>query len=171
MTAQLLKLLRTTRILPFFVSIAVGGLGMWFAINLSNGAALVVLKQAEADGPQFSDPNQLDIVTKFHRNRVCPSVTQRFVWRWTKYGNDEAQQIIPLQGTALPFFADSQTTILTIPNPGVPDINDHWFFRSVTQEQCAWVPNFVSEWLGTHLFRSADVPVNFVGDPHEIAPK
>ena len=171
MIARIWRLLRNLRVLPFCVSLAFGATTTWFAINVSNGTAVVILDQTEAEGPRFADPNQLDIFTKLRRNRVCPAITQRWVWRWIDYEGQKTQQIIPLLGTSLPFLADGQAIILTIPNPGVPNLNDHWYFRSVTEEQCAWLPAFVSGWFGTHVFRSADLPVNFIGEPHEVTPK
>lgn len=151
------------------VAISCAMLGMfiaWVWINLSAGPGTVVTSQEEAEGPQFSDPSTLDVVVKFHRDRVCPSVTQRWVWRWTMYQGKRVQQALPLAATATPFLADGNEVMLTLPNPGVPDLGDQWFYRTVTTESCGFLPSWASAAFGGRIYRSPDQPVNFVGAPH-----
>lgn len=145
----------------------------WLVVNLNAGPGVIVLDQAEAEGPQFSDPETLDLVSEVHRRRVCPAQTQRWVWRWTMYRGRRAQQAVPLEATENPFLAEDGTFILTIPAHRVPNpVNGGWMFRSVTAERCAFLPTWLG-WLsglfGPRMFRSPDVPVNFIGRSHEAA--
>lgn len=154
-------------ILRLTLAASIGCFLAWAVINLTGSDAIVVIDQAEAEGPQFRDPSTLDIVNRIHRTRVCAAKTQRYVWRWTEYRGVMAQQVIPLLSTSMPFIADTDTTILTLPNPGVPiDSNNHWFYRSITSERCGWMPSWLEGMFGSRVFRSADLPVNFVGDPN-----
>ena len=138
--------------LPF----ALGGMFVaWVTINVMAGPGVVVRDQSEAEGPQFSDANTLDLVSTIRRNRVCPSQTQRWVWRWTVYKGKRAQQAVPLAGTDLPFLAEDGTFILTIPTGNIPDAQSgEWYFRSVTAEQCGFLPAYIGQ-----FFRVTDFPV------------
>ena len=142
----------------------------WIAFNAIAGPGVTVTGQEEAEGPQFSDPRTLDLVSEVHRRRVCPAQTQRWVWRWTTYRGRRAQQAVPLASTEMPFLADDGTFILTIPAGAVPDAEDGgWMFRSVTEERCPFLPTWLG-WFdgvfGPRMYRSPDQPVNFVGEPH-----
>lgn len=143
-----------------------GSAACWLTINLDRGPGNVVVSTAEAEGPQFSDPGTLDVVVKFHRDRVCPATTQRWVWRWTTYNGKRIQQAIPMMATVTPFLADGDEVMLTLPNPGVPDLGDKWFYRTVTTERCGFLPTWASAMFFGRTYRSPDEPVNFIGAPH-----
>ncbi len=147
----------------------------WCILNAMAGPGVVIVDQVEAEGPQFSDPSTLDIVTTVKRNRACPSQTQRWVWRklnskgmpWHEGDGEWSEQAIPITSTVMPFLSDSRKLILTVPAMGVPD-PEHggWMFRSVTVEHCSFLPSQVAELFGSRMFRSKDIPVNFTGAAH-----
>ena len=146
----------------------------WCIVNVMAGPGVVIIDQVEAEGPQFSDPSTLDIVTTIKRNRPCPSQTQRWVWRklndkgtlWHDGDGEWSEQAIPLVSTVMPFLSDSKKLTLTLPAPNIPD-PEHggWMFRSVTTEHCSFLPTQIGELFGARMFRSKDIPVNFVGEP------
>ncbi len=131
-------------------------------VNLNAGPGVTVLDEAEAEGPQFTDPGTLNLVSHVRRSRVCPSQTQRWVWRWVDYRGGRAQQLVPLTGTDMPFLAADGPVILSIPADRIPDAqHGAWFFRSVTAEQCSFLPGWLSGLFGPRVFRSPDLPVVF----------
>lgn len=146
----------------------VGCLGAWLVININAGPGVTVVAREEAEGPQFSDPGTLDLVTEVRRRQVCPSQTQRWAWRWITYKGRRAQQAVPLEATQMPFLAEDGTLVLTIPATGIPDPQaGGWLYRTVTSEQCSFLPVWFSGMFGARVYRSPDMPVNFVGAPHE----
>lgn len=158
----------------------IGMLVCWLTLNAMAGPGVVVIEQVEAEGPQFSDPTTLDIVSTIHRNRACPSQTQRWIWRklndkgsvWHEGDGEWSEQAIPLVSTVMPFLSESRKLILTLPAPNIPDPqNGGWMFRSVTTEHCSFMPTQIGELFGARVFRSRDIPVNFVGAAHPEPPK
>ncbi len=144
----------------------VGSAVCWAALNVTSGPGTVVTLQEEAEGPEFADPTQLDILTAFTRKRICPSTTQRWVWRWEDYRGERVQRVYPLVATAAPFLGDSGKVLFTVPNPGVPDLDKPWFYRTVTVETCGFLPTWLGSLFGSRIYRSPDMQVNFVGAPH-----
>lgn len=148
----------------------------WLWLNFGDKPGVIIIDQTEAEGPQFSDPNTLDIVTRATRTRVCPSETQRWVWRklndrdlpWHDGDGEWHPQAIPLLSTVNPFLADDgRRLVMTLPSVHIPDRESgEWMFRSVTTERCGFLPTHISEWFGSRVFRSRDVPVNFIGGAH-----
>ena len=162
-------LARTRHLAWLWVLVGMGA--TWVIINLSAGPGVVITKEEEAEGPQFSDASTLDLVLHVNRSRACPSQTQRWIWRWADYRGERVQQVMALPSTTNPFLADSKVLVLTLPASGVPEPETgKWFFRSVTTEQCGFLPTWASGLFGGRMFRSPDVPVNFVGAPHGGVP-
>lgn len=133
-------------------------------VRATQGPGTLIVKQEEALGNQFSDPALLDVFVKLDQREVCPRMTQRYVWRWITYQGKRVQQAVPVESTLMPFFPENNTMILTLPNPGVPDINDKWYYRTVSVEQCGIMPtSALNALLGTSVYKSPDQRVTFIG--------
>ncbi len=155
-----------------YLPICAGVLLLGWAIGIAwqPRPGVSVIDEGEAIGPQFSDPDTLDLVFDIHRKRACPSTTQRWVWHWVDYRGRRGKRAIPLDNTVMPFLEENGLLIITVPVRGVEDPSDNWFERSVTNEQCPLLPAYMPSWLATvfhtnNVFRSVDHPVNFVGAP------
>lgn len=148
-------------------AIIVGLFINWAYFNYNNRVGINVQSSGEAEGEQFSDKNFLDLFYNFTRNRICPSQSQRYVWRYVDYKGERWQQAIPIGSTIAPFLADEGRLILSLPVPeGIPDSQHGWFERTSTTESCGLIPTWLGDMFGAHTYRSPDKPVNFEGLPH-----
>jgi len=156
----------------------IGMLVCWLTLNAMAGPGVSVSEQAEAEGPQFSDPKFLDVKSTINRNRNCPSQTQPWVWRtlndkgtlWKEGDGDKTVQAMPLRGIVAPFLAPNGNFILTLPSSEVPDPESGgWLYRTVRIEQCSFLPTQIGSIFGNRVIPSKDVPVSFVGNSHEPA--
>ncbi len=157
------------RIQRAWLSLIIGAVSMLAIVNLTASNGVTITDQEEAVGPQFSDPNTLDLFSKVRANSYCPILTQHYVWRNIGlYKGVPSIQIVPLANTVAPFIAPNGGVLVTLDAHLVPDKEmGGWQHRQTSIETCPWLPTIISNWFSPRLKRSPDKPVNFIGAEHD----